>query len=125
MYPDSMTEYKRIRTAMRELGMQKYYNNVYYVMRYVFGYSLVEFRKVNEARLLAMFLRIQEPFARITRTRTNMLSYQFLIKKFCELLGYKVAEYIPALKSRVNLQQQDMIWRQICDQLGLPFYASV
>lgn len=124
-YPDSLTEYKRIRMAMKELGLQKYYNNVYYVMHHCFGYSLVRFSKINEARLLAMFLRIQEPFARITRCRTNMLSYQFLIKKFCELLGYKVAAYIPNLKSRNNLQQQDFLWKQICDELGLPFYASV
>jgi hypothetical protein len=120
-----MSEFQRIRMAMRELGLQRFYNNVYYVMRHTFGHSLVEFRKINEARLLAMFLRIQEPFSRITRNRTNMLSYQFLIKKFCQLLGYRVAEYIPSLKSRANLQQQDYLWRQICDELGLPFYASV
>jgi hypothetical protein len=124
-YPDSMTEFDRIRSAMKQLHLQKYYNNVYYVMRYVFGYSMVELRKINEARLLAMFMRIQEPFARITGTRTNMLSYQFLIKKFCQLLGYRVAEFIPNLKSRNNLQQQDYMWRQICDEMGLPFYASV
>lgn len=124
-YPDSLSEYKRIRLAMKELGLQKYYNNAYYVMKHCFGNALVRFSKLNEARLLAMFLRIQEPFARITKSRTNMLSYQFLIKKFCELLGYRVAEYIPHLKSRNNLQQQDFIWKQICDELGLPFYASV
>lgn len=124
-YPDSMTEYQQIKTAMKELGFQKYYNHVYYVMRNIMGYSLVEFRRINEARLLALFMRIQEPFSRIQRGRTNMLSYQFLIKKFCELLGYKVAAYIPLLKSRANLQRQDLIWSEICEELGLPFYASV
>lgn len=124
MYPDSMTELEQVRLALRELRLQKYYNHSYYVMREVFGYPLVKFRKVNEARLLAMFYRIQEPFSRIQQGRTNMLSYQFLIKKFCQLLGYKVAEYIPLLKSRSNLQRQDYLWKQICDQLGLPYYAS-
>lgn len=124
LFPDSMSEFDRIRLAMRELGLQRFYNHTYYVMRHVFGYSLVEFRKINEARLLAMFMRIQEPFARITSTRTNMLSYQFLIKKFCELLGYKVAEFIPSLKSRTNLQQQDFMWSKICDELGLPYFPS-
>lgn len=124
-YPNNMTEFQQLRLAMRELKLQKFYNHIYYVMKSVFGYSLVEFRKINEARLLAMFLRIQEPFSRIQKGRTNMLSYQFLIRKFCELLGYKVAEFIPQLKSRANLQQQDYIWKQICDELGLPFYASV
>jgi hypothetical protein len=70
-------------------------------------------------------MRIQEPFARSRLQRTNMLSYQFLIRKFCELLGYKVAVYIPLLKSRANLQRQDHEWKQICEALDLPFYPSV
>ena len=124
-YPDSMSESDRVRLAMRELGLQKYYNHVYHVMRNMLGYSMVEFRKINEARLVAMFMRIQEPFARIQRERTNMLSYQFLIKKFCELLGYKVADYIPLLKSKNVLLRQDVVWREICDDLNIPFYPSV
>lgn len=125
MYPNSMSEHDQIKLAMRELGLQRYYSHIYYVMRQILGYSLVEFRKINEARLLALFLRIQEPFARIQTERTNMLSYQFLIKKFCELLGYSVSDYIPLLKSRGNLQRQDALWCRICDELGLPFYPSV
>lgn len=124
-YPDSLSECERIRLAMKELGLQRYYNHVYYVMRNMLGYSMVEFRKINEARLVAMFMRIQEPFARIQRERTNMLSYQYLVKKFCELLGYKIAEYIPLLKSKNVLLRQDLVWRDICEQLGVPFYPSV
>lgn len=124
-YPDNMSEYDCIKLALKELKLQKYYNNVYYIMRQIMGHALVEFRKVNEARLLALFLRIQEPFSRIQNSRTNMMSYQFLIKKFCELLGYSLAYYIPLLKSRANLQRQDSIWKQVCDELGLPFYPSV
>lgn len=124
-YPREMSEYEQIKSALRTLHLQKYYNHIYYIMRQIMGYSLVEFRKINEARLLALFLRIQEPFAKVHSTRTNMLSYQFLIRKFCELLGYSLSKYIPLLKSRHNLQQQDLVWRDICDQLGLPFYPSV
>lgn len=124
-YPDHESEYDRIKRALKELGLQKYYNNVYYVMRQLTGHPLVEFRKINEARLLAMFMRIQEPFARIQKGRTNMVSYQFLIRKFCELLGYSLFKYIPLLKSRANLQRQDYLWKCVCDDLGLPFYPSV
>ena len=125
MYPDSMTDYQKVRQAMKEAGLQRYYNHAYYCIRHITGRPLVEFRKINEARLLALFLRIQEPFSRIQEGRTNMLSYQFLIKKFCELLGYSLHNYIPLLKSRANLQKQDTIWRHICDDLGLPYYPSV
>lgn len=124
-YPDSTSDYDRIKMAMRELGLQKYYNHIYYVMRQIHGHALVEFRKLNEARLLALFMRVQVPFARVQKGRTNMLSYQFLIRKFCELLGYSLAAYIPLLKSRANLEKQDMIWKDVCNELGLPFYASV
>jgi hypothetical protein len=120
-----MTDYERIKMALKQLKLQRYYNNIYYIMRQLLGHALVEFRKINEARLLALFLRIQEPFSRIQNGRTNMISYQFVIKKFCELLGYSLAYYIPLLKSRANLQRQDCIWKGICDQLGLPFYPSV
>lgn len=123
--PDCMSEYVRIKTVLRQLGLQKYYNHIYFIQRSLLGYALVEFRKVNEARLLAMFLRIQEPFARLQKGRTNMISYQFLIRKFCQLLGYKIADYIPLLKSKANLQRQDMIWKLICEELEIPFYPSV
>lgn len=126
LYPDNLSEYDRIKLALKELQLQRYYNNIYYIMRHIWGHALVEFRKINEARLLAMFMRIQEPFSRIQdRKRTNMMSYQFLIRKFCELLGYSLAQYIPLLKSRHNLQKQDYLWKCICDELGLPFYPSV
>ena len=124
-YPSNASEYDRIKMAMKSLGLQKYYNHIYYVMRHLFGYGLVKFGKVAEARLVALFMRIQEPFSRILSKRTNMLSYQFLIKKFCELLGYNVSYYIPHLKSRTNLQRQDAEWKQICNLLQLPFYPSV
>lgn len=125
MYPDSLSDYDRIKMALRELRLQKFYNHIYFIQRTLMGYALVEFRKINEARLLAMFLRIQEPFARLQKGRTNMISYQFLIRKFCQLLGYKIAEYIPLLKSRANLYRQDVIWKKICEELDIPFYPSV
>lgn len=125
LYPDSMTDYQKARQAMKDMGLQRYYNHAYYCIRHITGVPLVQFRKINEARLLALFLRIQEPFSRTQEGRTNMLSYQFLIKKFCELLGYSLHKYIPLLKSRANLQKQDTIWKRICDELGLPYYPSV
>lgn len=125
LYPDNMSEYDRIKLALKQLKLQRYYNNIYYIMRHTMGHALVEFRKLNEARLLALFMKIQEPFSRIQNGRTNMVSYQFLIRKFCELLGYSVAYYIPLLKSRANLQRQDYVWKCVCDELGLPFYPSV
>lgn len=125
LYPTNLSDADRIRMALKELHLQKYYNHIYFIMRHTMGHALVEFKKINEARLLALFMRIQEPFSRIQSSRTNMMSYQFLIRKFCELLGYSVAYYIPLLKSRLNLQKQDAIWREVCEEMGLPFYPSV
>lgn len=123
-FPSSYSEHDSIKLALRQLKLSQYYNHIYYIMRHVYGYALVDFRKINEARLVAMFMRIQEPFSKAQNSRTNMISYLFLIRKFCELLGYSVAKYIPLLKSRPNLQRQDYIWKTVCDELGLPFYPS-
>jgi hypothetical protein len=115
----------QIRPALRTLGLQRYYNHVYYIQRNLFGHALVELAKIHETRLLALFLRIQIPYLRIQKERTNMISYLYLIRKFCELLGYKeLADQIPLLKCRKNLLIQDQLWKLICLDLGIPFYPS-
>lgn len=35
------------------------------------------------------------------------------------------AQYFPLLKSRAKVHQQDMIWRQICEEVGFNFQKSI
>lgn len=115
-----------IRQILRELKLQRYYNNTYYIIRQLTGSALVEFDPPHETELMEMFRRIQLPFSSNRGIRVNMLAYPYLIRKFCEILGWEeIATQIYSMRSTEKLRQQDLIWRRICDELQWPFYRSV
>ena len=77
--------------------------------------------------LINMFMDIQEPFETVCpRNRKNFFSYNYVLYKFCELLGEReMMSLFPLLKSREKLYQQDCIWKDICRITGWTFYKSV
>lgn len=124
--PLSPITYDRIRAVLRQLHLQRYYNNTYSILRRLTGQALVEFTPIHEKQLLEMFLKVQKPFAEHRESRVNMLGYMYLLRKFCEILGWQdLAVQLPHLKSREKTRSQDVIWRKICQDLGLPFYRSI
>ena len=70
-----------------------------------------------------MFMEIQEPFDRVCpKNRKNFFSYNYILYKFCELLGEKEhMSLFTLLKSREKLYQQDCIWKEICAITKWPF----
>lgn len=118
--------YERIRMVLKRLKLQRLYNNVYFIMKQLTGTALVELESHHETELVELFRRVQTPFAVHRGVRVNMLSYFYLIKKFCEILGWDdLAAGIDNIKAVEKLRQQDIIWQRICDELHLPFYRSV
>lgn len=117
--------YDRIRDVLKKLRLQRFYNNAYHILRRFTGNALVEFDLDHEQQLILMFRKIQLPFMKHRGSRVNMLSYFYLIRKFAEILGWQdIADAIPLLKAPDKLRQQDRIWKDICDQVGFPFYRS-
>ena len=80
-----------------------------------------------EELLRTMFKEIQVPFFKhCPDTRKNFLSYSYVLHKFCELLELDdLLIYFPLLKSREKLQQQDYIWKNICNELEWQYIPSV
>ena len=80
-----------------------------------------------EERLRIMFKEIQTPFMKhCPENRKNFLSYSYVLHKFCQLLELdELIVYFPLLKSREKLQQQDVIWEQICDTLQWEYIPSI
>ena len=74
-----------------------------------------------------MFREIQNPFMKYCpKDRKNFLSYSYVLHKFVQLLN--MDEFLicfPLLKSREKLHQQDIIWKQICDDLNWEFIKSL
>ena len=118
--------YDEMRFVLKQLGLQKYYNHTFMLLRQVTGSSILDLSTSCEKKLLSLFILIQESFGAHRGVRVNMLSYTYLITKMCESLGWDdMAHCIPVLKSRSRLRQQDVIWRQICQDVGLSFKRSL
>lgn len=123
---DCNIDYQTIRTALKRVGLQKYYPNSYYLLRHFTGEALVEFTNQHEEQLVSMFLLIQSAFTRHAGTRVNMISYTYLIRKFSELLGWDdVVWSVPSMKSDANIHRQDVIWKKICEDVDFRFQRSV
>ena len=75
----------------------------------------------------SLFKEIQIPFMKhCPPERKNFLSYSYVLHKFCELLEYdNLLCYFSLLKSREKLQEQDKIWKKICEKLGWHFIKSI
>lgn len=119
-------DYKSTRFMLKRLGMQRYYNNTLSVMKTLTGKALVEFSKEQEELLCQLFVKVQLLFAKHHGIRVNMFAYPYVIRKLCELLGWKhVASVLPGLQSRVKLKELDTVWKDICVEAGIPFKSSL
>lgn len=126
LHPGIPITFERIRKALKALNKRRFYNNTYYIMKELTGEAYVSLNRNHEQLLLLLFRKIQASYADVRSHRVNMLSYSFLIKKFCEILGWDdIALQLPTLKSRDKLREQDIIWKQICHHVGLPYYSSL
>ena len=66
-----------------------------------------------------MFKSIQEPWELYKpKGRKNIISYSYIIYKFCELLELDhLLKYFPLLKSSKKIQEHDIIWKKVCNYL--------
>ena len=73
-----------------------------------------------------MFKSIQEPWELYKpKGRKNIISYSYIIYKFCELLELDhLLKYFPLLKSSKKIQEHDIIWRKVCNHLKWEFYPT-
>ena len=80
-----------------------------------------------ELILCNLFIEIQAPYSKCCPDkRTNFLNYYYTIYKLCELLEQnQFLPYFPMLKDRDKRIEQDVIWKNICKELGWPFFKSL
>lgn len=118
--------FEDVRYVLRLHGFQHQYNNTFYIMRLISGTRAFEFNEDHINKLIDRFRVIHETFTNSRGTRVNMLSYIFLIKKFCELEGWDhMAQELPSIKCQEKLYNQDVIWKNVCKKHGFTFIRSV
>jgi hypothetical protein len=123
---DEITHAK-VRSFLKKLKLNKYYEHVPYIANILNGIQPPKMSLELEERLRRMFQEIQEPFNKhCPENRKNFLSYSYVLYKFCELLGEdEYLDCFPLLKSKEKLYQQDVIWKNICNELRWEFIPTI
>ena len=118
---------QKLREILKRLKKNKYYEHVPHIINRLNGIPPPIMSRETEEELRRMFKEIQIPFHKYCpKIRKNFLSYSYVLHKFVELL--ELDEFLPCfmlLKSREKLHQQDIIWKQICEELNWQFIKSL
>jgi hypothetical protein len=115
-----------IRKILKRLGQSKLYNHTIRIWSLTTNNKPPNLTMIQEQELLSMFNLIQGPWRKHKpKSRSNMLSYSYIINKMATLLQYnEVASHFRLLKSKDKICFQDQIWKKICSELSFPFLRS-
>lgn len=118
---------RQVRDILKKLKYNKYYENIPNIINIITNRQAPIITREYEEKLRSMFKEIQVPFINnCPENRKNFLSYSYVLHKFCELLELDhLLQYFPLLKSREKLQQQDFIWKKICNDLEWEYIPSI
>jgi hypothetical protein len=117
----------KLREILKKLKKNKYYEHIPHIINKLNGVPPPVMNRKTEEELRRMFKEIQVPFHKFCpENRKNFLSYSYVLHKFVQLL--ELDEFLPCfmlLKSREKLQQQDQIWKKICEFLKWQYIPSL
>jgi hypothetical protein len=122
---DDLTHIKT-KEILKKLGFNKYYEHIAFIKDKL-GVKPPIFSPEFEDTLCNLFIEIQIPYAQVCPDyRVNFLNYYYVLYKLCELLGKKeYLQYIPLLKDREKLIEQDEIWKKMSIILNWEFIPTV
>jgi ribosomal protein S27AE len=117
----------QVRIILKKLKYNKYYENIPNIINIITNRQAPIITREYEEKLRSMFKEIQVPFMNnCPENRKNFLSYSYVLHKFCELLELDhLLHHFSLLKSREKLQQQDIIWKKICNDLEWEYIPSI
>jgi len=117
----------QVRIILKKLKYNKYYENIPNIINIITNRQAPIITREYEEKLRSMFKEIQVPFMNnCPENRKNFLSYSYVLHKFCELLELDhLLHHFSLLKSREKLQQQDFIWKKICNDLEWEYIPSI
>ncbi|KAG1669767.1 hypothetical protein FOA52_001596 [Chlamydomonas sp. UWO 241] len=123
----AMLTHKRVKDILKKLRINKYYEHIPHIINRLNGMPMPTIPAELEDKLRHMFCQIQVPFLKhMPVNRKNFLSYSYCLNKMMQLLEKdQYLDSFPLLKSREKLHQQDMIWKNICKDLGWDFIPSL
>lgn len=123
--PEDVTVH-RVRDILKKLKLRRYYEHVQLITCRITGRLPPRMTPEMEEKIKVCFLAASSAFQRhCPPDRKNMISYQLVLLKLCELLGYRdFVPYFMLLKGRDKMTRMEGIWKKICEDLDWTFVAS-
>lgn len=121
--PAEVTQ-RRVREALRKLRLRKAYDHVAQITARLSGVRPLRIPPEVEEKLRNMFLQMQPAFVRhAPKTRTNFLSYSYVLYRCFQILGlHHMLDGIALLKGRDKLEANDVIFRKMSKDLAWPVF---
>ena len=119
---------EKMKQLLKKLNYNDYYEHSTLLIQRMNKIPPLQLSKQVEDTFKSMFKDAVKSFENhksLIAKRKNFLSYSYTLYKFCELLEldhYK--KYFKLLKSTEKLQQQDLIFKEICKDLNWQFIPS-
>ena len=127
IYDYNTLDHKIIKKILKKLKLNKYYEHTHHIINNLNGIPPPTISREQEENIKKLFKDIQKPFTIYRpKKRKNFLNYNYIIHKICELLEYDdFLTHFPLLKSRINLEEQDLVWEKICKYKNYEFIPSI
>jgi hypothetical protein len=111
---------------LRKLGYNKYYEHIPFINARL-GIPPPIMSPELEETLFSLFFETELQYPKhCPSDRINFLNYYYTLYKLCELLGEtKFLEHLPMLKDPEKRNEQDIIWKSICQDLNWEFIPTL
>jgi hypothetical protein len=118
--------YDKMREILRKLGYNKYFEHIQYINS-IFGIRPPIMSDELHETLCVLFIEIQKPWAlHCPPDRTNFFNYTYTLYQLCVLLDQtQYLPYIPLLRDLIKQRQMDLIWKEVCSELGWQYFPTV
>ena len=116
-----------VRFLLKKLRKPQFFENCNSLANVLGGFELPVLSDELRDKLRVMFLMIQQPFDECSPPgRKNFLSYNFIVRKFLEILEQDhLLSFFPSLKSRDKNVEQELVWQHMCKKLNWPYYPTI
>jgi hypothetical protein len=118
---------EQVLQILKKLGLSKYYEHCPYITNQISGRPALNIDPETEEKAINMFKEVQGPWMKYgMNDRSNFFSYPYILYKFFQLLEKdEYLQELRLLKTREKLQEQDQVWKKICDELKWEFIRTV
>ena len=125
IYITQITNHKT-KEILKKLGYNKYYEHIPFIKDKL-GIKPPIMSPELEEKLCNLFIELQSPYSKFCPdNRVNFLNYYYTAYKLCELLGEEqYLEHFPMLKDPEKRMEQDIIWKNICQELDWEFIPTI